>query len=452
MTKAEYMNLVREKLIDFDEELQNEMLEDYYEHFAEGEAEGKTEEELIAELGDIEDMIASLRTAMGEGGRKATVAEVMCNDSVAENTRRQKFVYEGNYQKLVLSGSEAKVTIGQSPDDSVHLEYSDEGEVQEYVLEHYAEGNTIAVKIEHLSEERKGVFGFKNALSRQFREHCRQVILLEVKLPKEFSEITATTDSGSLKISDLHIVEMTAKTGNGGVTVANMQVKECVLGAGSGGIKCEELQAESLKAETGSGGVVCRKVQGNSVTLGAGSGGIVCEEVQAESIDMGTGSGGIVCSKVQGDNVTLGAGSGGIVCSKVSGETISVGTGSGGISGTELRATEIECGAGSGDVRVAATTEKISLSSGSGSVKATVRRAKKIHIETGSGKGEIQLAEIAGIKMVTESDYGDIELKWQQTTINCQGRNQKAMNLTLGDGSCEVKASTKSGKIKIAVE
>ena len=60
MTKQEYLQKLQEKLERFSQELQEEILEDYRQHFAEGENEGKSEYEIIEELGNIEEMIREL--------------------------------------------------------------------------------------------------------------------------------------------------------------------------------------------------------------------------------------------------------------------------------------------------------------------------------------------------------------------------------------------------------
>ncbi len=57
MNKAEYMEALRERLQYYNKALETEILEDYEQHFAEGLAEGRSEEEIIAELGNIEDML-----------------------------------------------------------------------------------------------------------------------------------------------------------------------------------------------------------------------------------------------------------------------------------------------------------------------------------------------------------------------------------------------------------
>lgn len=60
MNKADYMKELIEKLADFEEELVQEIVSDYEEHFANGAMKGKTEEDVIAELGTVDELISEL--------------------------------------------------------------------------------------------------------------------------------------------------------------------------------------------------------------------------------------------------------------------------------------------------------------------------------------------------------------------------------------------------------
>lgn len=66
MNKAEYMDNLRKGLSGFDKEVREEIINDYEEHFAEGLAIGKSEDEICAELGSVDELVKEL----GEIGSK----------------------------------------------------------------------------------------------------------------------------------------------------------------------------------------------------------------------------------------------------------------------------------------------------------------------------------------------------------------------------------------------
>lgn len=63
MNKEQYINELRSKLSGFDEELVNEILQDYEEHFTLGYAQGKSDEQIIASLGTIEDLVKEIESS-----------------------------------------------------------------------------------------------------------------------------------------------------------------------------------------------------------------------------------------------------------------------------------------------------------------------------------------------------------------------------------------------------
>lgn len=66
MSKVDYMKELIEKLADFEEELVQEIVSDYEEHFANGAIKGKTEENVIAELGTVDELISELHELQQE--------------------------------------------------------------------------------------------------------------------------------------------------------------------------------------------------------------------------------------------------------------------------------------------------------------------------------------------------------------------------------------------------
>ena len=61
MTKVEYMAQLRSGLCGFDKEVRDEIISDYEEHFDEGIALGKSEDEICKELGSVEELVEELK-------------------------------------------------------------------------------------------------------------------------------------------------------------------------------------------------------------------------------------------------------------------------------------------------------------------------------------------------------------------------------------------------------
>ena len=66
MTKAEYMQHLKEALQGYDRSFAEEILESYEEHFADGIKSGRTEEEICDELGKIENFMKDIEDMMGD--------------------------------------------------------------------------------------------------------------------------------------------------------------------------------------------------------------------------------------------------------------------------------------------------------------------------------------------------------------------------------------------------
>ena len=79
MNKQEYMYNLFEALRPFDEDVRNEIISDYEEHFADGLANGKTEEQIVEELGPIDELIAEKESLIMdlEAYKKALIFEVV---------------------------------------------------------------------------------------------------------------------------------------------------------------------------------------------------------------------------------------------------------------------------------------------------------------------------------------------------------------------------------------
>ena len=75
MSKQEYMSRLTEALSDYDADIREEIINDYEDHFVNGAKSGKSEEEIAAELGSIEELVSDLNSLCGRDESDAEKTE-----------------------------------------------------------------------------------------------------------------------------------------------------------------------------------------------------------------------------------------------------------------------------------------------------------------------------------------------------------------------------------------
>ncbi len=106
MRKEEYMKQLREALNAFDAELAQEITADYEERFRVGMAVGKSEEEVIRELGSVEELIEELSELQREPqnySAKPEADEKKAEDGAEENRGSKEKDFTGNLNEMLES-------------------------------------------------------------------------------------------------------------------------------------------------------------------------------------------------------------------------------------------------------------------------------------------------------------------------------------------------------------
>ena len=65
MSRQEYMKNLIEALSEFDEDIREEIINDYEDHFVNGTKSGKSEDEIAKELGSIDELVSDLKALSG---------------------------------------------------------------------------------------------------------------------------------------------------------------------------------------------------------------------------------------------------------------------------------------------------------------------------------------------------------------------------------------------------
>lgn len=148
MTKNEYIKRLEEALAACDSELRSEIIEGYEEHFKNGFLEGKTEEEICTELGDVDEFISEIPAEYNVLPASTDVPPVKAPNH--EHDFPEKYSAEG-ISNIVIeskpsSNSSADITITRSNEFAISIDgptYAESGFKCLVTLEN----NTCYVKI-----------------------------------------------------------------------------------------------------------------------------------------------------------------------------------------------------------------------------------------------------------------------------------------------------------------
>lgn len=455
MTKAEYMEKLQERLESFGQELQEEILEDYRQHFAEGEMEGKSEEEIIQELGNIEEMIRELseeeisgnpgwKQDMKDGFGKIVQSMPEAGSEFKDSFKRfiQKmpevqlgfelkskeangaecYDYPGTYKAVVLETREADIILDPSEDDQIHVEYRNDGNPSKrsmYEYYQYEQDGVFYAGVKHRKDGGgDGRERFKMTLFGQTIVSYGKVgdfggadIKLTVKVPEGMPRIEAKTTSGDLRINRIRTGHLEVGTTSGDLQILSAVADYMKVNSSSGDMDISEGESKDARISTGSGDMdIDRAVFGRG-TISTGSGDVTMDDTKAQFLNIRTGSGDIDVNKGQSKIVECKAGSGDITL--------------------ETGAEELDCAAGSGDISVNAGED-----------------TRKVAAVTGSGDISLELNGIHGMEVHVSTLGGDADV-----TFGGESRRElKNGTYTYGDGSCKVSAKSGSGDISVSAE
>ncbi|MCR5322228.1 MAG: DUF4097 family beta strand repeat-containing protein [Lachnospiraceae bacterium] len=84
MSRQEYMNKLIDALSAFDEDIREEIINDYEDHFVNGLKSGKSEEEIAKELGSIDELVSDLNALSGKNDAEDTAETTGSEDASEE--------------------------------------------------------------------------------------------------------------------------------------------------------------------------------------------------------------------------------------------------------------------------------------------------------------------------------------------------------------------------------
>lgn len=408
MTKSEYMAALQKKLECFNRELQQEIVEDYEQHFAEGIAAGKTEEEIVAELGSIEDMIQELpEEDLRQEGTEDRRQEEGNDGNAGAEEGRQSNIYPGEHKAVVIDGAVGDVNIEQSDDGQIHVEYQNSGSKEYRFYQCEEEGVFYA-----------GIRRDKGTSAKDAKRAVKIMLFgktLNVDLDNalDFGRSFAGvwSSGGDIKLNvkvPARMPRLEVNTTNGDINVMDVTPEQLNINSTSGDIEIRHVTVDRLKLNTTSGDITANRIYSSDMDVCVTSG-----DVDMEDADVGM---------------------------------LHLQASSGDFSGSHIRGNSAAVGTGSGDVDLEGCFERYSVRTGSGDVELRAEAgAGEIRVVTGSGDVELDLTAVESTEVTVDTGSGEA------TVYSAGGvRHQVTRGIsTVGSGDCKVYVSTGSGDAEI---
>lgn len=482
MTKQEYMSQLKEKLKIFDDELAKEIVDDYEGHFHDGSTNGRSEEEICEELGNIDELVEELKQlyqpkqdgANSEKGRStfnSTVGD-MVNDAlnmagsladtivkgIKDGIHYGKTVYATHAKddevevermkenaetckRAVIDAGCADVRVERSEDAGFHLEYFNHGNMKDQMLYHFygeQKGDTFHGRV--VKEQGK---------SGLFQKMVTPDIELNIKLPEGFESVEIQTSSGEIRME-------------------NLKVNEIRLTTASGDITQEDIECTRYQVDSASGDLKLRRMKGKQLKTNAKSGDIILESCLFEDGEFKSLSGEVQGTEIHILNFTAGTASGDTSFHKVTSDTVHLSSKSGDVALEDSTVKEVRADSVSGDARIDnAIAEKIYVTSVSGDTEI---RAKAGAIQAQSTSGDVSVIAEGDISGSFQTVSGDIDVELDNegggyvaemnvmsgdTSLKCKEERRYGCNrgtFTIGAGKSRISINSMSGDVSLRSE
>lgn len=397
MTKNEYMKMLEIQLGKFSQSTRQEILEDYENHFAEAISQGKSEEEIINELGDIQDMIDEIpdedlsqentpENSMYDGAEASSAAG---EDS---SGRRAISDCTDTYRKIMADCKAADVLVRTSADDKLYVQY-----------ENYNNSAKTDNNANFYQYEKDGVFyvGMKKN-----ETAARNVTIGFLGFHMDIPNVR-TYESGKV------IIDIPAG------------FKELEIVTGSGDAELSDVTGETLSVRTASGDIDMSRVKYQNINVSATSGDIELKDIAAEIFE-------------------IGATSGDAELENISAKILKLSTSSGDVEARNIVAEQTEVRTSSGDSEFSGKVAKYFGRSGSGDQEIEIEgKLSEGEFITGSGDIELKIKDNTGAEITASTGSGDVDVR---TRLNVESRLN---GYVVGDGSAKISVKTGSGDADI---
>lgn len=276
MTKNEYLEALERALHNTDDAAKAELLSDFEEHFTVGKANGRTDDDIIASLGPVEDLIAALDLPP----KKMSTPK--------PDSNAQTFA---GITSVEVDSLHAEVSVTASNDEWTRVSFKSDGKLVDklaYSTEVVQRGQTLSIKVEPI---------------KRFFLSSASELTIEVAIASTVQQVRLESASGDVHVADLALQQLNVRSASGDVHAHRVNAHRLDGTTASGDFHLEGCRGE-LAINTASGGVFAKLHEATQVQMRSASGDLNFEG-HCPNVSINTASGDGRLDVIGADQITI---------------------------------------------------------------------------------------------------------------------------------------------------
>lgn len=267
MTEKQFIQELEQALTRLPEEERTDILQDIQEYFSNGREDGKSEQDIAAELGSPSEIAGELIGSFDFSQAEFPAKSV--------NLTKNELDHDG-FDHVDIQLDNGSLEIGPSSDGEVHVDIENKSYNQLFLTEVIDRKLVITLKDE---VKKWGIFSFTISTKSP---------VVTVQLPsKMYESIKILSDNGKIEAEQLNSTVFDAKSDNGSIKLENITASTLTVKSDNGSVKLREIQADALSAKSDNGKIALKGADAKTMKLKSDNGSIVMENaagnIEAES-------------------------------------------------------------------------------------------------------------------------------------------------------------------------
>lgn len=279
-TYETYMNTLKQGLASFDSAAAEEILNDFESHFADARSQGLSDEEICAELGNVDDVLEFFRQEYAT--TEQPVANVLPQEKIHSNSEEThpNYPYDPSTAITAMEISLRNASADFAPGTSASVEFDFSGDFDPDRFEAGIEGNTFCLREKKLIPSVFWKHLFCN-------NHQKEVFSFQV--PSTVQKLTLRSLNGAAGLDTLSLTTLEISATNGKITGDSLSASSCRIQAANGKIVLTRLRTDSLDVSATNGKLEitgdCSRASLNSVNGKVLFEGTCSEYLTAKSVN-----------------------------------------------------------------------------------------------------------------------------------------------------------------------